>query len=91
MTKKELASIVSEKVSLSKKDAESAVNVVFDSIAQAMKEGDKVNIAGFGIFEAKERSARIAKNPQTGETIEIAARKVPTVKFGKTVKELLVE
>ncbi len=91
MTKKELASIVSEKVSLSKKDAESAVNVVFDSIAQAMKEGDKVNIAGFGIFEAKERSARTAKNPQTGETIEIAARKVPTVKFGKTVKELLVE
>lgn len=91
MTKKELASIVSEKVSLSKKDAESAVNVVFDSIAQAMKEGEKVNIAGFGIFEAKERSARTAKNPQTGETIEIAARKVPTVKFGKTVKELLVE
>lgn len=91
MTKKELASIVSEKVSLSKKDAESAVNVVFDSIAQAMKEGDKVNIAGFGIFEAKERSARTAKNPQTGETIEIAARKVPTVKFGRTVKELLVE
>ena len=91
MTKKELASIVSEKVNLSKKDAEAAVNVVFDSIAQAMKEGDKVNIAGFGIFEAKERSARTAKNPQTGETIEICARKVPTVKFGKTVKELVAE
>ena len=91
MTKKELASIVSEKVNMSKKDAEAAVNVVFDSIAQAMKEGDKVNIAGFGIFEAKERSARTAKNPQTGETIEIAARKVPTVKFGKTVKDLVAE
>lgn len=91
MTKKEIASIVSEKVNLSKKDAEAAVNVVFDSIAQAMKEGDKVNIAGFGIFEAKERSARTAKNPQTGETIEISARKVPTVKFGKTVKELVAE
>ena len=91
MTKKELASIVSEKVNLSKKDAEAAVNVVFDSIAQAMKEGDKVNIAGFGIFEAKERSARTAKNPQTGETIEIAARKVPAVKFGKTVKDLVAE
>ena len=91
MTKKELASIVSEKVNLSKKDAEAAVNVVFDSIAQAMKEGDKVNIAGFGIFETKERSARTAKNPQTGETIEIAARKVPAVKFGKTVKDLVAE
>lgn len=91
MTKKEIASIVSEKVNLSKKDAEAAVNVVFDSIAQAMKEGDKVNIAGFGIFEAKERSARTAKNPQTGETIEISARKVPTVKFSKTVKELVAE
>ena len=91
MTKKELASIVSEKVNLSKKDAEAAVNVVFDSIAQAMKEGDKVNIAGFGIFEAKERSARTAKNPQTGETIEISARKVPTVKFVNTVKELVAE
>ena len=91
MTKKELASIVSEKVNMSKKDAEAAVNVVFDSIAQAMKEGDKVNIAGFGIFETKERSARTAKNPQTGETIEIAAKKVPAVKFGKTVKELVAE
>lgn len=91
MTKKELASIVSEKVNMSKKDAEAAVNVVFDSIAQAMKEGDKVNIAGFGIFETKERSARTAKNPQTGETIEIAARKVPAVKFGKTVKDLVAE
>ena len=91
MTKKELAAIVSEKVNMSKKDAEAAVNVVFDSIAQAMKEGDKVNIAGFGIFETKERSARTAKNPQTGETIEIAARKVPAVKFGKTVKELVAE
>lgn len=91
MTKKELAAIVSEKVNMSKKDAEAAVNVVFDSIAQAMKEGDKVNIAGFGIFETKERSARTAKNPQTGETIEIAAKKVPAVKFGKTVKELIAE
>lgn len=89
MTKKELAAIVSEKVNMSKKDAEAAVNVVFDSIAQAMKEGDKVNIAGFGIFETKERSARTAKNPQTGETFEIAAKKVPAVKFGKTVKELV--
>ena len=91
MTKKELASIVSEKVNMSKKDAEAAVNVMFDSIAQAMKEGDKVNIAGFGIFETKERSARTAKNPQTGETIEIAAKKVPAVKFGKTVKDLVAE
>ena len=91
MTKKELAAIVSEKVNMSKKDAEAAVNVVFDSIAQAMKEGDKVNIAGFGIFETKERSARTAKNPQTGETIEIAAKKVPAVKFGKTVKDLVAE
>lgn len=91
MTKKELAAIVSEKVNMSKKDAEAAVNVVFDSIAQAMKEGDKVNIAGFGIFETKERSARTAKNPQTGETIEIAAKKVPAVKFGKPVKELVAE
>ncbi len=91
MTKKELASIVSEKVNLSKKDAEAAVNVVFDSIAQAMKKGDKVNIAGFGIFETRERSARTSKNPQTGETIEIAAKKVPAVKFGKTVKDLVAE
>ena len=91
MTKKELASIVSEKVNMSKKDAETAVNVVFDSITQAMKEGDKVNIAGFAIFETKERSARTAKNPQTGETIEIAAKKVPAVKFGKAVKDLVAE
>lgn len=68
---------------LSKKDATKAVDAVFDSILEALKQGDKVQLIGFGNFEVRERAARKGRNPQTGEEIEIAASKVPAFKLVK--------
>lgn len=72
---------------LSKKDATKAVDVVFDSIQEALANGDKVQLVGFGNFEVRERSARKGRNPQTGEEIDIAASKVPAFKPGKALKD----
>lgn len=63
------------------------MDAVFEAIAEALKEGDKVQLVGFGNFEVRERSARKGRNPQTGEEIEIAASKVPAFKPGKALKE----
>ena len=91
MNKTDLINVLAAENEMKKKDVEVIVGGVFDKIAAAMKEGDKVQLIGFGTFEAKEVAAHEGRNPQTGETIEISARKVPTVKFGKTVKELVAE
>lgn len=70
-----------------KKDATKAVDAVFDTILNALKDGDKVQLIGFGNFEVRERAARKGRNPQTGEEIEIAASKVPAFKPGKALKD----
>ncbi|AHD05180.1 HU family DNA-binding protein [Paenibacillus larvae] len=87
MNKSDLIAKVAEASELSKKDATKAVDAVFEAIAEALKEGDKVQLVGFGNFEVRERSARKGRNPQTGEEIEIAASKVPAFKPGKALKE----
>ncbi|MCX7568942.1 HU family DNA-binding protein [Tumebacillus sp. DT12] len=87
MNKTDLVNLVSEKAELSKKDAASAVDAVFDGIIEALANGDKVQLIGFGNFEVRERSARKGRNPQTGEEIEIAAAKVPAFKPGKQFKD----
>lgn len=74
---------------LTKKDATKAVDAIFETISEALKEGDKVQIIGFGNFEVRERSARKGRNPQTGEEIEIAASKVPAFKPGKALKDVV--
>jgi DNA-binding protein HU-beta len=89
MNKNELISAVSEATELSKKDATAAVNATIDAISKAMAEGDKVQLIGFGTFETRERSAKTAKNPRTGETVEVAACKAPAFKAGKALKELV--
>ena len=89
MTKKELVSYVAEKANLSKKDAETAVNSVFDGITEALKIDGKIQLVGFGSFEVKERAARMGKNPATGETIEIPASKSPSFKAGKALKDTI--
>ena len=91
MTKKELVSYVAEKANLSKKDAETAVNSVFDGITEALKTDGKIQLVGFGSFEVKERAARMGKNPATGETIEIPASKSPSFKAGKALKDTIKE
>ena len=89
MTKKELVSYVAEKANLSKKDAEIAVNSVFDGITEALKIDGKIQLVGFGSFEVKERAARMGKNPATGETIEIPAGKSPSFKAGKALRDTI--
>lgn len=81
MTKTELSAAVAEQAGLSKKDAEKAVSTVLDVIVEALEKGEKVQLVGFGTFEVRERAARTGKNPRTGETIEIAASKVPAFKL----------
>ena len=86
MNKTELVAAVAAKAELSKKDAEAAVKAVLDAVTEALADGDKVALVGFGTFEVKERAARTGKNPRTGETIEIPASKVPSFKAGAALK-----
>lgn len=87
MNKTELVAAVAAKAELSKKDAEAAVNAVFDSVKDALAEGDKVSLIGFGTFSVKTRAARTGLNPRTKETIEIPESKVPAFKAGSTLKD----
>jgi nucleoid DNA-binding protein len=75
------------KVVCSKKEAEAAVNCVGESIAKALKKGDKVTLIGFGTFSVVKRAARTGRNPQTGKAITIKAKKVPKFVAGKKLKE----
>ncbi len=86
MNKSELVSAVAAN-GLSKKDAEVAVNAVFGAISDALANGDAVQLIGFGTFSVKERAAREGRNPRTGETVKIAASKVPAFKAGKGLKD----
>lgn len=87
MNKAELIDAVSEQTKLQKSDAARAVDAVFDSITAALKAADTVALLGFGTFSVKARAARAGRNPRTGETIEIAASKVPGFKAGKALKD----
>lgn len=91
MNKTELVAKVAELADLSKKDAQKAVEAVFEAITDALKSGDRVQLMGFGNFEIRERSARKGRNPQTGEEIEIAASKVPAFKPGKALRESVTQ
>ena len=87
MNKSELIAAVAEQAGLSKKDAEKAVNAVVAAVTDALVEGDKVQLVGFGTFEVRSIEARTGKNPRTGDVIEIAASKVPAFKAGKALKD----
>jgi len=89
LNKAELVSKVAEKAGLSKKDAEKAVVAVFDTIQATLKDGDKVQLVGFGTFETRKRGARTGRNPRSGETIQIPASKVPAFKAGKALKDAI--
>lgn len=87
MNKADLISTTAEKAGLSKKDTERAVNAAIDSITEALVAGDKVQLVGFGVFEVKNRAARMGRNPKTKEAIEIPASKIPVFKAGKSLKD----
>ena len=87
MNKTELIAAIAEQAEISKKDAEKALKASADVVTEQLKEGEKVQLVGFGTFEVSERAAREGRNPQTGKTMKIAACKAPKFKAGKALKD----
>ncbi len=87
MNRAELIVAMAEKAELSKKDAEKALKAFTDVVAEELQKGEKIQLVGFGTFEVSERAAREGRNPQTGETMAIAACKAPKFKAGKALKD----
>ena len=87
MNKMGIVEQVQNKMDLTKKSAEDAVDTVFDTIAHTLKSGDEVSVAGFGTFLAKKRAAREARNPRTGEKVHVPATTVPKFRAGKGLKD----
>ena len=89
MNKTELVAAIAEQAGVSKKDAEKTLKAFTDVVADELKKGGKVQLVGFGTFEVSERAAREGRNPQTGETMQIAASKSPKFKAGKALKDAI--
>lgn len=87
--KAELVDQVAKKTNLEKKKTHEIIDALFGTISDELKDGNKVQLIGFGTFEVRERAARKGRNPQTGEEIEIKASKVPAFKPGKGLKEIV--
>ncbi len=89
MTKADLIEVVAKKTNLTAKAAREAVTVMFQTITDSLKKGDKVVITGFGTFMVRSRKSRAGRNPQTGERINIPARKTPGFTAGKALKKIV--
>ncbi|MGG0308429.1 HU family DNA-binding protein [Priestia megaterium] len=87
MNKTQLVNAVAEKAELTKKDAGKAVEAVLEAITETLAAKEKVQLVGFGTFETRERAARTARNPQTGEELQVEAKTAPAFKAGKALKE----
>ena len=91
MNKTELIAATAQSAGVSKKDAERVLNAALDHITATLVSGGKVQLSGFGAFEAKEREARVGRNPRTKEAIEIPATKVPGFKASKALKDIVAK
>jgi len=90
MNKSDLIEVISQKLSnLNARDVEMIVNIIFDSMTNALATGDRIEIRGFGSFEVRTRQARRARNPKTGASVDLGTRKVPFFKVGKELKEMV--
>ncbi len=89
MTKTDLVEKIILKTYLTKKDSVQIVGHIFDLLKETLENGEKIRIAGFGNFEVKEKSSRRGRNPQTGTTIEITARKILTFKPSQVLKQAI--
>jgi len=88
MTKSDLIErVAARKEHVSKKDTELVVNTIFDSMTEALRSGDRIEIRGFGSFQVKVREAREGRNPKTGDEVRIPAKRTPFFKVGKELKE----
>ncbi len=91
MTKMELIERIAQECDVTKKDAELAVNAIFNSIMEALDRGEKVELRGFGVFRVREKAARIGRNPRTGEKVEVPSKRVPYFKPGRELKRAVNE
>lgn len=90
MTKSELiAKLANENPHLFQRDVERIVTTIFDEISNALAQGDRVELRGFGAFSIKERGSRIGRNPRTGESVEVSEKFIPYFKTGKQLRERL--
>lgn len=87
MNKSEIVAALADRLELTKREADIAVDTVFETIIDAITNGEKVNIAGFGVFEVKEKAERKGRNPRTGEEIIIPGKKAISFKPSKTIKD----
>ncbi len=87
MNKTELIDVMASKTGMTKKNAEAALNAFVETVSEQLAKGDKISLVGFGTFEVAERAEREGRNPQTGETMKIAASKAPKFKAGKALKD----
>ena len=91
MNKTELIALAAERSGMTKKDTERCLNAAIDAICASLVNGEKVQISGFGTFEAKTREARVGRNPHTSEAIEIPATRVPSFKASKALKDSIAK
>ena len=91
MNKTELAAVVAQKTGLTKKDAERVLNATLETVTEYLVKGEKVQLSGFGIFEVKEREARVGRNPRTKESIQIPASRQPAFKASKSLKDTVAK
>ena len=90
MTKSGLIEVVADRTPhISKKDTEIVVNTIFDAMAKALRDGERIEIRGFGSFQVKVREAREGRNPKTGDPVHISAKRTPFFKVGKELKEMV--
>ena len=91
MTKADLVEKVADTLKLTKKETDAIVGIIFQSIRDSLSKGDKVELRGFGSFRIRDRNARTARNPKSGERVEVPAKKVPFFKAGKALREMVDE
>ena len=89
MTKAQLIDEVARVADLSRKHAETIIDIFFQSIVTALERGEKIELRGFGSFRIRKRNARQGRNPKTGETVSVPAKRIPYFKPGRELKELL--
>ena len=87
MKKSDLVDLVAGKLGLPRPQVEQTIESLLDAVADGLAKGERVDIRGFGAFQVRESAARSGRNPRTGETIQIAARKTPTFKVGKELRD----
>lgn len=89
MTKADLIIELAKQTALTKKESEIVVKTIFDSICDALINGDKVELRGFGSFRVRDRKSRQGRNPKTGDTVDVPAKKVPFFKAGKELRAMV--